>query len=155
MLKYKISLRYETGNSLHSEEVTDSLDPVWENLDIAKDNLRRIKEHYEQYLTLNGCSYNRKNVNDALRSNMNKDWFVCVMKPFHIGRNHAISEEYKKTLMDGEWENRLDEFMAEHTIRLKLDNGNDFQMTPYWIGQFESLREAEIIPDNTDMKITF
>lgn len=155
MNKYRISVRYETGNSFTSEEVTDLLDPVWENLDIAKENLRRIKEHYDQYLELTEVSYKRKDVNVILKGNMDKDWFVCELKPFHIGRDHVISEDLKKKLKDDEWENRPDVYMAKYTLRLKLDNGNDYQMTTFWMGQFERLREIEIVTDDTDMKITF
>lgn len=40
-------------------------------------------------------------------------------------------------------------------IKLKLDNGNVFQMSCFWCGNFESLHSAEIIVDNSDMKIEF
>lgn len=49
MKQYEISVDYETGNSFGSERCRDSVELKWEFLGIAKENLKRIKEHYEWY----------------------------------------------------------------------------------------------------------
>jgi len=51
-MKYQIKYTYDTGDSFrkHPNRV-GYLEAVWSNLDVAKDNLRRIKEHYEYYIS--------------------------------------------------------------------------------------------------------
>jgi hypothetical protein len=46
---YKIKYSYRTGDSFHTEELENILEYEWEDLDIAKDSLKRIKEHYKWY----------------------------------------------------------------------------------------------------------
>lgn len=53
MTEYRIKLSYCTGNSLCSENETSYLDLTWQNIDVAKENLLRIKEHYEMYKNVN------------------------------------------------------------------------------------------------------
>ena len=65
MTIYRIQYNYETGNSFGSHEETDILEFKWENLEIAKQNLQRIKEHREFY-----CHF--LNEKEA----QTKDWFV-------------------------------------------------------------------------------
>jgi hypothetical protein len=48
-MKYQIKIDYRTGDSFSSEDTSDVLEEVWTNLDIAKQNLVRIKEHYVWY----------------------------------------------------------------------------------------------------------
>lgn len=48
-MKYKINVHYQTGNSFGTSEIREFLDYEWENLDIAKECLRRIKDHYAWY----------------------------------------------------------------------------------------------------------
>lgn len=53
---YKIKVEYRTGNSFGNHDETDYVDLGWENLDIVKENLKRITEHYEWYRDINNCS---------------------------------------------------------------------------------------------------
>jgi len=46
-MKWRIRIDYETGDSFGSENTHDYLDIEWENLDMAKESLRRIKNHFE------------------------------------------------------------------------------------------------------------
>lgn len=46
---YKIQVYYQTGDSFSSREEQDCLDHKWTNLEIAKENLERIKAHNEWY----------------------------------------------------------------------------------------------------------
>ena len=41
-MKYQIKLSYTTGNSFGSEEREELLEYVWENIEIARENLKRI-----------------------------------------------------------------------------------------------------------------
>ena len=73
---YKIEYTYSTGNSFgRAPDVTDQIELEWNNLEVAKQNLQRIKEHHdfnqkiESYL----ARANRLEIIEAHRS---KDWFV-------------------------------------------------------------------------------
>lgn len=44
-LKWQIKVGYATGDSNGSESATKVLEMEWESLDLAKQNLQRIKEH--------------------------------------------------------------------------------------------------------------
>jgi len=155
MNEYQIKIHYETGSSLHNEDVTNYLDISWKNLDIAKENLQRIKEHYQMYQEING--YGKKlTKNQILDKNKHKEWFVNTLKLFCISSNNAIDEKDKKKVGDGNWEYRYDEHYSIYCLKLKLDNGNDMQMSAHWCGYFETLHEAEIeMTNNNDMKISF
>ena len=39
-----------------------------------------------------------------------------------------------------------------HCLVLETDNGEEWKLLAFWIGYFESLRGAEIIANETDMK---
>ena len=47
--KYGIEIYYQTGSTFGSSEETSTLDLEWNNLDIIKDNLNRIREHHKWY----------------------------------------------------------------------------------------------------------
>jgi hypothetical protein len=47
--KYYIEIFYETGDSFSKHDEYSNIGLTWDKLDIAKENLRRIKEHYEWY----------------------------------------------------------------------------------------------------------
>jgi hypothetical protein len=75
---YKIKIYYQTGNSFGSEDTSDYIELTWKNLDIAKENLDYIKEHYEMYSDLNGYSYRKKRSNDeTIELYKDKPWFVA------------------------------------------------------------------------------
>ena len=47
---YTILIDYTTGNSFNSERISEEeLGIVVSSLDMAKENLKRIKEHYKKY----------------------------------------------------------------------------------------------------------
>jgi hypothetical protein len=78
-MKYKIKYTYKTVNSYNICLETNYLELEFNNLDVAKSNLKRIKEHYLQYEKLNDF-YNEINVNEILESNKDKDWFVSKVR---------------------------------------------------------------------------
>lgn len=47
--RYYIEIHYKTGDSESTNEYRNSISLTWNNLDIAKENLQRIKEHYIWY----------------------------------------------------------------------------------------------------------
>lgn len=151
MGEYKIKLYYSTGNSCMSEDVSDYLELTWKNLNIAKENLQRIKEHYAMHRELHGYNSGDK----IFEKNKNKEWFVNSPKLYCISSNNAISEKDKKKVGENNWEYRPDTYFAEHCINLKTDFGENMQIGAYWTGHFESLKTAEIEIDNTEMKIEF
>lgn len=77
-MEYRIKYNYNTGDSFNTYEGEEGyLELTWKNLDVAKENLKRIEEHYKQYKSFNGYqSYNRKPRKDIIEENQNKDWFV-------------------------------------------------------------------------------
>jgi hypothetical protein len=58
----KIKIDYETGDSYSHQDVTEILEMEWQNLEIAKENLRRIKEHYLWYDYKNSFSWRRESL---------------------------------------------------------------------------------------------
>ena len=47
--KYYIEIFYETGDSFSSSDEICTLELQWDNLDIAKENIKRIQAHNEWY----------------------------------------------------------------------------------------------------------
>lgn len=47
-MKYRILIKYMTGNSFHSEYREENLEISFESLEIAKENLKIIKQHYQE-----------------------------------------------------------------------------------------------------------
>ena len=58
-MKYKIKVFYETGNSFNSYDVSEILDVEYTDLELAKESLKRIKEHYQWYEYEDAPSYRR------------------------------------------------------------------------------------------------
>lgn len=134
MGKYKIKISYRTGDSFHNEDAEDYLELEWDNLDIAKENLKAIKDHYiNVYQPLHeGYSYERhKNQKDIHSQSLNEFWYV-------------------NTWNDG----KMDTYITGYCLKLKADNGNLMQMRAFWCGYFEYLYGAEIETDESDMKIS-
>lgn len=144
MEKYRIKIYYSTGDSFSTRDEIDFLEFSWEDINVAKDNLLRIKEHYEMHREIN--KYNSKLTKEQLfEKNKDKDWFVSVKSLFCISSGQAISEKEKKKVGQDNWEYRIDNYFAEHCLKLKTDKGNDIQISAFWCGYFENLYSAEIV----------
>lgn len=125
-MKYTLRIDYSTGNSFGSEDVITDLEITWDDLDIIKQNLRNIKEHYYMIEELENFM-NRKKYDEILAQYRNKDWFV----------------------------DENDVYMNQYYIYLKADNGNKIRISTFWIGHFEKLHSIEIIlseKEENDMK---
>jgi hypothetical protein len=154
MVEYRIKISYATGNSFDSEDTTKYLELTWQNIDIAKENLLRIKEHYEMHRNIEG--YGSKLTKEQwFAKNKDKEWFVNKPKLFCISSNNAINEKDKNKVGEGDWEYRPDDYYADHCLNLKADNGNSMQISAFWCGGFETLYGAKIELNNDDMKISF
>ena len=125
MKKYKIKVDYKTGNSLHQYDTEDYLELSWDNLDVARENLKAIAVHYKMYRELE-YEYSLDNKYDIVTNYKNNWWFVD-------------SKQYSE---------------SQHCMKLKADNGNLMQQNNFWCGYFESLYGAEITSDTSDMKFT-
>jgi hypothetical protein len=130
--KYKIKLFYTTGNSYNSERTSDYLELEWNDLSIAKENLQRIKDHYKMQSELERTNWDKRLIEFKNVYSKNP-WFVL------------------KTTSSGE----IDDYYAMHCIKLKADNGNEMQMSCFWIGHFETLHGGRIETNNSDMEFRF
>lgn len=52
---YRIKIEYCTGNSFGSNDEIRCIDLEWQDLNVAKQNLQRIDEHYKQYENISHC----------------------------------------------------------------------------------------------------
>ena len=130
----------------------DVIDLTWNDLDIAKENLQRINEHYKQYNELN--SYRGRDRDSIMDENKNKEWFVFKEQLYHKD-GYVIDECHKEKVGDNNWLYKPNYDACAYNIRLKTDDGKPYQMSAFWCGYFESLHYAEIILDNSDMRIEF
>lgn len=153
-MAYKIKISYSTGNSFGSEDTYDYIELTWKNLGVAKENLLRIKEHYELYSGVEDYRTN-KSKHKLLMESMDKPWFVYEPKLFCISTNNAVDEKFRSRFEESNLEYRPEEYAACYNLKLVADNGNEMRMRAFWCGYFEHLSEAEIELDNEDMKITF
>ena len=152
-MEYLIKISYQTEDSLSSNDEIEYLDLTWNDLNIAKENLQRIKAHYEMYQDLNyGNKLTREQI---LTNNKSKDWFVNIPKLYCISSNNAIDENAKKQVGDNNWEYRPDIEYAKYCLHIKSDTGNDMQLRAFWCGYFEKLHSIEIEINNAAMKIEF
>lgn len=126
MKKYKILVKYYTGNSFGSHDTEDYLDLSWDNLDIVKENLQAIKEHYKMYNYVERPPWEEK----------------------RLSREEKL-DKYKNNWWFPETE---DTYFSHNCMKLKTDNGKTMQQWNFWCGYFEGLYGAEIISDDNDMK---
>lgn len=161
-MKYRIKYNYDTGDSFRqSPDNSDFLEMVWEDLEVAKQNLQRIKDHYSQYRDCNSYSA-RKNKAEILEANKDKDWFVRKDRIFVFEKDTpsyywSVDKKDVEKCKEKDLGIRygFDESDAENCIILYSDSGNPWQFWAPWCGYFETLNYAEIVPEEDDMKIRF
>lgn len=72
---YRIKYTYDTGDSFRTESgVESTLEFSWKNIEIAKANLTRIKEHYELYKELGYSNFEEQQA--QLKNAAKNDWFA-------------------------------------------------------------------------------
>lgn len=130
-MKYKIKYEYQTGGSFGSEDSDGILELGWNDLDIAKQNLKRIQEHYKYY-----------EAKERIRGSFNTKWYKDEL---------SLIDLIESTKPD--WFVEKNQYGYEHhCIKLYADNGNVWQISCPWCGYFERLYSVEIIPNESDMK---
>lgn len=58
-MEYKIKIFYYTGDSFGSHDEEEYLDGIWQNENVVRENLKRIKEHYLWYKWENSPYFER------------------------------------------------------------------------------------------------
>ena len=100
MIEYKIKIDYNTGDSFNTHEhCIDYLDYGWKNLDVVKENLKRIKEHYTAYLAIEK-SYSNKQIKNW-DSYKNERWYCKQYPAFSI--TLLKDDETDFTVSSGLW----------------------------------------------------
>ena len=132
---YKIKLWYTTGDSYSTHKTSEVLELTWSNLDIAKENLRRIKEHYICY-----------NV-DSSYGGVNSSYYKCLSPEDKLIYDTRTTKEWYTVDKD------LKHFT--YMISLKADNGNPWVIHTFWIGYFETLNKGMIISEDRDTYFEF
>lgn len=157
---YKIKYTYNTGDSFHTEEGLESfLEFSWENIEVAKANLNRIKEHYKLYKELTNV-WDFEQGQEELKKAAKNDWFASHTKTFaynekekskHPANYYPIADEKSKKAFEKaghSFYNGLDFQVGTHSLKLQLDNGKFVQFGAPWCGYFETLISVEIETDN-------
>lgn len=95
---YKIKISYRTGDSFNSFDTEDTIELTWKNLEIVKQNLQYIREHYIEHLSCDNNSIKSK------KDLINKS----VFRNYHINNLFITDFEYPDTIKN----NQLIEFKA-------------------------------------------
>ena len=113
---FKIKYSYKTGDSFHSEDKEKILEFDWIDLQLAKQALQRIREHYLWYESINNSySFRPKNIERP-------EWHIKELD-----------------------ESGLDEHSIPNMLVLQMDEGKQVQFWCPWCGYFEHLYGAEIV----------
>lgn len=160
--KYRIKYNYDTGDSFQRFYGQEGhLELGWNSLNMAKENLKRIQEHYKMYQELENRWSRIKTNQEILSDYKEKDWFVKEVKPailFNDGTYRCVDqitlssvkkEIEDKGLMSGVI---IDETMAQNCIILYTDDNKPFQFWAPWCGYFESLNFCEIETTENEMR---
>lgn len=129
---YTIKVRYITGDSFNSYETDCDLEGSWE-LEVAKENLKRIKEHYKLY------------------DNRNNYYSLGMAEYF---------EQILKDINNASWfckGNGRDSSTWQWHINLKENDGSEKDYYVRWCGYFERLVTAKvtaITPEENDMEFS-
>lgn len=118
-MKYKIKIKYQTGDSFNTYEEEDILDLEFSNLEILEENINRIIEQNKYYR--DNFEYGDISVEEAIEKYGKERWFP------------------KKNVG---WDS------AQNSVVLLDDSGNSFQYsTSQWNGYFETLLSIEAVVD--------
>lgn len=128
---YTIKIDYRTGDSFNTYDTDTTLSGEW-TLEVAKENLKRIKSHYTLY-------QNRHNYYSMGMQVKGKDIVEDAKKEpwFYTGDG-----------CHGNW---------EYELYLLENDGSSKSHSTLWIGYFERLISAKIIskiPEDDEMSFT-
>jgi hypothetical protein len=131
-MSYRIDYSYSSGDSLGSEDHEDTLELTWESQEVARQNLRRIEEHWkycQAFLEQRGHvrSDRKHDLAKELRAFARRDWYVPLGHP---SDNPSC-------------------------LILKTDDGIDWKFSCPWVGYFESFYGARVVENtNQDKFVT-
>lgn len=92
--KHKIIVNYDTGDSFGTSPNQEcDLVEEWNNLDIAKENLKRIDEHNKAYCKINGWSNYGKS---SWKDYRNERWYCKDYPEFTIRLLKDDGQEYNE-----------------------------------------------------------
>ena len=75
-MKYTIKVNYSTGDSFSNYDTSTILDYNWTNLDIVKENLKAIQDHYKLYQLYNSPPWDlNKSKIQNMKKNYEKKWW--------------------------------------------------------------------------------
>jgi len=114
-MKYAIEIYYATGNSFGSEDLLDKLELMWNNLDVAKLNLKRIEDHYRWYNDQNSYSFNKKNIEKPEWHIFKEDFMLSL-----------ITDEGNEMQLNAFW---CGHFEALHSAEIVTLQDNDLKVT--------------------------
>jgi hypothetical protein len=115
-MKYRIKIYYQTGDSFSTRDEESCLDGDWGNIDIIKENIKRIKEH-----------------NDWFRYEHNYyPWLEKVEKPIWLNSLYDFSinlkldngVEYNQSTF---WCGYFEHLYGAEAIMIKEENGLEFR----------------------------
>lgn len=141
--KYSILLNYNVTDWYEKEKVT--LPTIYTNIDIAIENLRRIKEHYEMLVAISN-SYG-----DITTTNyIDKEWFAykedILVDGLRQSDNYVIPSNIPPNLITYEYS----PITAEEYVKLLTDDGNsEYVSSREWADFDRKLSKMEIIVVNT------
>ena len=113
---YKIKYSYRTGDSFGSEDREEILEYEWEDIELAKEALKRIEEHYR--------------------------WYESVSSSYSFSPKTIERPEWHKNELD---DKGYHETTIQNMIVLNMDNGKKVQFWCPWCGYFESLYGCELV----------
>jgi hypothetical protein len=117
-MSYKIKITYDTGDSFKTErDLEQYVEGEWESLEVATENLNRIKEHYEYYEAAKRYHFNsaqRRKAADIIDNAPNQKWYAGDVQDY------------------------------VYSLKLLTDDNTEYVQHAFWCGYFESLVGAEI-----------
>lgn len=145
---YKIKIIYDSGDSFNKYNgLEQCLEPKWSNIDIAKENLKRIQVHHNWV----------KNF-DPNSSQMRYGYSLTDEQNEVIKRLGYGDERYKyleKICIKNapsfvKVGKKFDLHELTYYVNLLDDDRNTVRVTAFWEGYFETLYGASIIADEED-----
>jgi hypothetical protein len=134
-MAYRIKIWYSTSDSFNTEDASDLLEMKWNNIDVAKANLKSIKDHYICYLVDKKPEGKKSGLFKSLSPEQKLMYDMKAQQPWYSILSY--------------------DNCYHHTLILKTDDGKDWQISPFWIGYFEDLKEGCVVTDTEDLDLYF
>ena len=144
---YKIKINYSSGDSFNRyDNLERCLEPEWTNIEIAKENLKRIKDHYD-WITNFDPSSSRGRFGDCLTEDEEEEY-----KKLSYRKRSEYLEKifFKRSPSFVKIDKKQDLHDATYYINLLDDNRNEIKVCAFWNGYFEILHGASIVTDEED-----